>query len=56
VKPRHKWEHNIKMDLKEIGYDGVDWIACSSRWGLMAGCGQHGNGLLGSMQYGKFLD
>jgi hypothetical protein len=24
--PRHKWEANIKMDLQEMGCDGVDWI------------------------------
>jgi hypothetical protein len=23
---RHRWEYNIKMDLKETGYEGVDWI------------------------------
>jgi hypothetical protein len=23
-KPRHRWEDNIKMDLREIGIDGVD--------------------------------
>jgi hypothetical protein len=25
-RPRHKWEDNIKMDLTEIGIDGVNWI------------------------------
>jgi len=25
-RPRHRWEDNIKMDLREIGMDGVDWI------------------------------
>jgi hypothetical protein len=25
-RPRHKWEGNIKMDLKEVGGGGVDWI------------------------------
>jgi hypothetical protein len=24
--PRRGWEGNIKMDLREIGWDGVDWI------------------------------
>jgi hypothetical protein len=24
--PIHRWEHNIKMDLKEIGCGGLDWI------------------------------
>jgi hypothetical protein len=23
---RHKWEDNIKMDLREIEIDGVNWI------------------------------
>jgi hypothetical protein len=23
---RHRWVDNIKMDLREIGGDGVDWI------------------------------
>jgi hypothetical protein len=25
-RPRRRWEDNIKMDLKEVGYEGVDWI------------------------------
>ena len=25
-KPRRRWEDNIKMDLKELGYVGMDWI------------------------------
>jgi hypothetical protein len=25
-RPRRKWVENIKMDLREIGWDGVDWI------------------------------
>jgi hypothetical protein len=25
--PRHRWVNNIKMDLREIGWDGMDWIA-----------------------------
>jgi hypothetical protein len=23
---RHRWEDNIKMDLREIGIDGANWI------------------------------
>ncbi|KAJ4449365.1 hypothetical protein ANN_00763 [Periplaneta americana] len=26
VKPRRIWEDNIKIDLREVGYDGRDWI------------------------------
>jgi hypothetical protein len=25
-RPRRKWVNNIKMDLREIGWDGMDWI------------------------------
>jgi hypothetical protein len=25
-RPRRRWEDNIKMDLKEIGFGDVDWI------------------------------
>jgi hypothetical protein len=25
-RPRHRWVENIKMDLREIGWDGMDWI------------------------------
>jgi hypothetical protein len=26
VRPRHRWEDNIRMDLGEIGWEVVDWI------------------------------
>jgi hypothetical protein len=25
-RPRHRWEDNIKADLQEVGYEGMDWI------------------------------
>jgi hypothetical protein len=25
-RPRHRWVDNIKMDLREVGWDGRDWI------------------------------
>jgi hypothetical protein len=25
-RPRRRWVDNIKMDLGEIGWDGMDWI------------------------------
>jgi hypothetical protein len=25
-RPRRRWVDNIKVDLTEIGWDGVDWI------------------------------
>ena len=34
-RPRHRWEDNIKMDLQEVGREGMDWIELaqdSDRW------------------------
>ena len=25
-RPRHTWENNIKMDLREVGWDPGEWI------------------------------
>jgi hypothetical protein len=25
-RPRRRWEHNIKMDLREVEWGGIDWI------------------------------
>jgi hypothetical protein len=25
-RPRRRWEDNIRMDLREIGWGGTDWI------------------------------
>jgi hypothetical protein len=25
-RPKHRWEDNIKLDLREIGIDGANWI------------------------------
>jgi hypothetical protein len=29
---RRKWVDNIKMDLREIGWDGVDWVDLAQDW------------------------
>jgi hypothetical protein len=26
VRPRRRWEDNIKIDLEEVGWVGMDWI------------------------------
>jgi hypothetical protein len=34
-RPRRRWVDNIKMDLREIGWDGRDWIDLAqdrARW------------------------
>jgi hypothetical protein len=25
-RPRHRWEDNTRMDLREVGWEGVDWM------------------------------
>jgi len=25
-RPRHKWEDNVRMDIREIVWEGVDWV------------------------------
>jgi hypothetical protein len=25
-RPRHRWEDGIRMSLREIGWEGVDWV------------------------------
>jgi hypothetical protein len=34
-RPSHRWEYNIKMDLKEVECVGIDWIELAQegdRW------------------------
>jgi hypothetical protein len=31
-RPRRRWVDNIKMDLREIGWDGMDWIDLRDQW------------------------
>jgi hypothetical protein len=34
-RPRHRWEVNIKLDLRERGIDGANWIQLAQdrvRW------------------------
>jgi hypothetical protein len=34
-RPRRRWENGIRMDLREIGLEGVDWIRLAQdrdRW------------------------
>jgi hypothetical protein len=36
--PRHRWEDNIKMDLREVEIDGENWIRLAQdrvRWWLL---------------------
>jgi len=40
VRPRRRWEDNIKMDLQEVGCGGMDWIELAQdrdRWRALVG-------------------
>jgi len=37
-RPKRRWEDNIKTDLKEMGFGGMDWIGLAQdrdRWWVM---------------------
>jgi hypothetical protein len=45
-RPRRRWVNNIEMDLRGIGWHGVDWMACENGiepsgsikcWGVLEG-------------------
>ena len=52
---RCRWDDNIKMDLRELGW-GHGLNRCGSGLGQMAGCCEYGNESSGSMKCGEFLD
>jgi hypothetical protein len=56
-RPRRRWEDNIKMDVQEVGWRGMDWIDLAQkrdrRW---AGSRECGNEHSGSIKFGQFLD
>jgi hypothetical protein len=37
-RPRRKWENNIKMDLQEFGYEGIDWIKQTGQGEVVSTC------------------
>jgi hypothetical protein len=51
-RPRHKWEDNIKENLKEILWERYELDSSSSGYGPVAGSCEHGNELFGSLKGG----
>jgi hypothetical protein len=41
-RPRRRWVDNIKMYLREIGWDGVDWIELAQDRDPVEGSCEHG--------------
>jgi hypothetical protein len=54
-RPRRRWEDNIKMDLREVGCGGADWINLAQdtdRWRARV----YGDEPSGSIKCGEFLE
>jgi hypothetical protein len=52
--PRRRWVDNIIMDLREIGWRGLDWPC--SEWGPVEGSCEDGNEPLGSIKCWEVLE
>jgi hypothetical protein len=53
-RPRHRWDENIKMDLREVVLQAVDWIGLAQNI-TMAGSCEHGDKPSDSMEDKEFL-
>jgi hypothetical protein len=51
-----RWEDNIKMDLREVGWGGMNWIDMAQDWGPAEGPCEHGNKRSGSIKYCEILE
>jgi len=49
-------EDNIRLDLREIMWEGVDWIHLAQNRGHWWGPCEHGNDPSGSVKSGEFVD
>jgi hypothetical protein len=54
-RPRCRWVDNIKMDLREIGLDGVDWIDLVQDRDQWKGSCEHGDEPSGSIKCWEIL-
>jgi hypothetical protein len=57
LRPRRRWENNIKMDLQEVGCGGMDWINLTwnrDRWRALVNA--EANEPWGSIKCGEVLD
>jgi hypothetical protein len=55
-RPSHRWVDNIKMDLRETGWDGIDWIdLAQDRYHWKGSC-ENGNEPSGSIKCWEVLE
>jgi hypothetical protein len=58
-RPRRRWEDNIRMNLREIGWGGMDWIVLAQdrdQWRALVNACEHGNEPSGSIKCWKILE
>jgi hypothetical protein len=55
-RPRRRWVENIKMNLREIGWDGMDWIDLTQERDQWRGSCEHGNKSSGSIKCWEVLE
>jgi hypothetical protein len=54
-RPRRRLVDNVKMDLREIELDGMDWINLAQGMDQWRALCEHGNELLGSIKWWEVL-
>jgi hypothetical protein len=55
-RPRRRWVDNIKIDLREKGWDGVDWTGLAQDRDQLEGSCEHGNEPSGSIKCWEVLE
>jgi hypothetical protein len=55
-RPRRRWVDNIKMDLREIGWEGMYWIELLQDRGQWKAFFEHGNEPSGSIKCWEILE
>jgi hypothetical protein len=55
-RPRHRWEDNIRMDVREIGWSGVDWIDLAHLKRPVESSCEHGDEPSGSIKCWEILE
>jgi hypothetical protein len=49
-RPRRRWVDNTELDLREIGWDGMDWIELAQDRDQWRGSCEHGDEPSGSLK------
>jgi hypothetical protein len=55
-RPKPRWVDNTKMNLREIGWDGMDCIGRAQEYGPVEGSCKHGNETSGSIKLWEILE